>query len=183
MLKLTPKACYPLKAFCKLAYKSFLTQSASIPCKRQEKWLADCNSCDFDTTDWGKSYTLAFLCSNESNLRVFQFKLLQRTISFLKLESNLMINAVSAKKARKLLHLFWECPFVKFFWNEISNWMKNSSCFLNEEFSFLSCIGLVNDTSNLLFHHALLIARYHICFSMANKKALTLHGNYFFELF
>ena len=43
--------------------------------------------------------------------------------------------------------------------------MKKSSCFLNEEFSFLSCIGLVNDTTNLLFHHALLIARYHIYFS------------------
>ena len=43
--------------------------------------------------------------------------------------------------------------------------MKNSSCFLNEEFSFLSCVGLVNDTTNLLYHHALLIARYHIYFS------------------
>ena len=43
--------------------------------------------------------------------------------------------------------------------------MKNSSCFLNEEFSFLSCVGLVNDTTNLLYHHEILIARYHIYFS------------------
>ena len=53
------------EAFCKLAYKSFLTQTASIPCKSQEKWLTDCNFCDFDSIDWGKSYTLAFLCTNE----------------------------------------------------------------------------------------------------------------------
>ena len=81
----------------------------------------------------------------------------QQTISFLKLESNLMINAVSVKESSEtLLHLFWECLFVKSFWNEISNWMTKSSCFLKEEFSFLSCIGLVNDTTNPLFHHALL---------------------------
>ena len=58
-----------------------------------------------------------------------------------------MINAVSAKQARRL--------FCIFFGSEIGNWMENSSCFLNEEFSFLSCIGLANDTTNLLFHHAL----------------------------
>ena len=114
--KTDTKSLLSSEAFCKLACKSFLTQSASIPCKRQEKCLADCNSCDFDTTDLGKSYTLAFLCTNESNLRVFQFKLLQRTISFLKLESNLMINAVSAKKARKLFcnsfeNVLWLNPF------------------------------------------------------------------------
>ena len=89
-----------------------------------------------------------------------------------------MINAVSVKKARKL---FWECPFVKSFWNEISNWMKKSSCFLNEEFSFLTCIGLVNDTTNLLFHHALLIARYHIYFS--NQKGFNPSWELFFRTF
>ena len=36
--------------------------------------------------------------------------------------------------------------------------MKNSSCFHNKKFSFLSCIGFVNDTT-------LLIGRYHIYFS------------------
>ena len=44
------------------------------------------------------------------------------------------------------------------------------NCFLNEGFSFLSCIGFVNDTTNPLFHHTLLIA---------NKMALALQGNSF----
>ena len=43
------------------------------------------------------------------------------------------------ESSETLLHLFWEFPFVKSFWNEIiSNWMENSSCFLKEEFSFSS---------------------------------------------
>ena len=46
------------------------------------------------------------------------------------------------------------------------------NCFLNEEFSFLSYIGFVNDTTNPLFHHAFLIA---------NKMALALTGTLFFE--
>ena len=135
------------EAFCKVAYKSFLTQSTSIPCKSQEKWLADCNSCDFDMIDWGKSYTLAFLYTNESKLRVFQFKFLHRKLAtncFL-LKTGIKSNdqcSFCKESSETLLHLFWECPLVKSFWNEIGNWMKNSSCFLNEEFSFLSCIGL-----------------------------------------
>ena len=79
--KIDTKSLLSSEAFCKLAYKSFLTQSASTPCKSQEKWLADCNLCDFDTIDWGKSYTIAFLCTSESKLRVFQFKLLHRKVA------------------------------------------------------------------------------------------------------
>ena len=68
------------EAFCKLAYKIFLTQSDSFPCKSQAKWLAHCNSHDF--IDWSKSYTLAFLCTYESKLRdIFQFKLLHRKLA------------------------------------------------------------------------------------------------------
>ena len=104
----------------------------------------------------------------------------QRTISFLKLESNLMINAVSVTKARKLFCTSFgnALSLNPLIWNEISNWMKKSSCFLSEEFSFLSCIGLVNDTTNLLFHHALLIARYHIYFS--KQKGLNPSWELFF---
>ena len=63
------------------------------------------------------------------------------------------------ESSETLLHLFWEFPFAKSFWNEIiSNWMENSSCFLNEVFSFSSYLGLVNGTTNLVFHQALLIS-------------------------
>ena len=99
-----------------LAYKLFLPQTASIPCKSQEKWLADCNSCDFDTIDWGKSYTLAFLCTNKSKLCV-----LATNYSLFKIgiKSNDQ-RSFCKESSETLLHLFWECPFVKSFWNEIS---------------------------------------------------------------
>ena len=182
--KTDTKSVLSSESFCKLAYKSFLTKSASVPCQSQEKWLADCKSFDFNTTDWGKSYTLAFLCTRESKLRVFQLKLRHG-----KLATNYFLFKIGIKSndqcsfckesSETLLHLFWECPLVKSFWNEISNWMKKSSCFLNEEFSFLTCIGLVNDTTNLLFHHALLIARYHIYFS--KQKGLNPSWELFFQ--
>ena len=79
--KTDTKSLLSSAAFCNLAYKSFLIQSASTPPKSQEKWLADCNFCDFDTIDWGKSYTLPFLCTNESKLRVFEFYLLHRKVA------------------------------------------------------------------------------------------------------
>ena len=58
VLQLTPKA-----------YKIFLTQSTSIPCKSQEKWLTDYTSYGFDMINWGKSYTTGFLCTNESKIK------------------------------------------------------------------------------------------------------------------
>ena len=103
----------------------------------------------------------------------------QRTVSFLiGIKSNGQCSFCK-ESSETLLPLFWECPFVKSFWNEIGNWMKNSSCFLNKEFSFLSSIGLMNDTTNLLFHHALLIARYHIYFS--KQKGLNPSWELFFR--
>ena len=135
--KTDTKSVLSSEAFCKLAYKSFLTQSASVPCQSQEKWLADCNSFDFNTTDWGKSYTLAFLCTKESKLRVFQLKLLHGKLATkyflfkIGIKSNDQCSFCNESSETFLL-LFWGCPFVKSFWNEISDWMKNSSCFLNE---------------------------------------------------
>ena len=98
------------EAFGKLAYKIFLTQSDSFPCKSQAKWLAHCNSHDF--IDWSKSYTLAFLCTYESKLRdIFQFKLLHR-----KLATNYFLFKIGIKSGDQwsfckesleiLLHLF-----------------------------------------------------------------------------
>ena len=54
--------------------------------------------------------------------------------------------------------------------------MENSSCFLDEEFSFSSYLGLVNDTTNLLFHQALLISSYMI-YMRSNVNDATSNNN------
>ena len=130
---------------------------------------------------------MAFLCTNESKLRIFQFKLLHR-----KLATNCFLFKIGIvandqctfckASSETLLHLFWDCPVVKSFWNENNTWMRNSSCFPNEDLSFLSCIGFVNDTTSLLFHHVLLIARYHINFIFRKQCAFIHHENFFFQL-
>ena len=60
------------------------------------------------------------------------------------------------------MHLFWECTFVQAFWNGIKQWMSKRPCFPSDVFCFQSCLGFVDNTSNILSHHFLLICRYHI---------------------
>ena len=117
--------------------------------------------------DWSKSFSLPFLCTRESKLQIFQFKLLHRRISTNRylfkiglISSELCSFCESSTET--LLHLFWECPRVKIFWNEVKDWLGIFSCFSTKCFTLQSCLGFVEDASDLLFHHALLISRYHI---------------------
>ena len=153
--------------FCKLAYKMLIKQIASIPLKSQTKWLSDCNSQSVDYIDWRSSYILAFLCTRESKLRTFQFKFLHRRIatnSYLFKIGITSDNLCSFCKEHPetMMHLFWECTFVQAFWNGIKQWMSKRPCFPNDVFCFQSCLGFVDNTSNILSHHFLLICRYHI---------------------
>ena len=160
--------------FCKVAYNMFIKQIASVPHKSQSRWLSDCNCHSVDYIDWRSSYGLAFLCTRESKLRTFQFKFLHRRIatnSYLFKIGIASDNLCSFCKERKetILHLFWECTFVQAFWNEIKQWMSKRPCFPNDVFSFQSCLGFVDNASNILSHHFLLICRYHIHWSKSMR--------------
>ena len=153
--------------FCKSVYKTFVKRKASLPIESQNKWLLDFKKYDFDKIDWCKSCNLAFLCTRETKLQNFQFKLLHRRIatnSYLFkigiIQSDLC--SFCKENSETLVHFFWECPYVRNFWNEVKYWIYSHPCFSTENFSFPLCLGLVENISNLLFHHALLIARYHI---------------------
>ena len=164
--------------FCKVAYKIFIKEIASRPHKTQSKWLSDCRTYGVDKIDWCKSYNLAFLCTRETKLRTFQFKFLHRRIAT---NSYLFKIGISQSdrccfckgSSETLLHLFWECPYVQSFWNEVKTWIYSFSCFSNVNFSFLSCLGLAEDTSNLLFHHILLSARHYIYRSKLMNSSLS----------
>ena len=156
--------------FCKLAYTILIKQITSIPHKSQSKWLSDCNSQSVDCIDWRSSHGLAFLCTRESKLRTFQFKFLHRRIatnSYLFKIGITSDNLCSFCKERPetILHMFWECIFIQAFWNSIKQWMSKRPCFPNDVFSFQSCLGFVDNASNILSHHFLLICRYHIHWS------------------
>ena len=140
--------------FCKLAYKMLIKQIASIPHKSQSKWLSGCNSQSVDYIDRRSSYDLAFLCTRESKLRTFQFKFLHRKIvtnSYLFKIGITSDNLCSLCKERPetIFLMFWECIFVQAFWNGIKQWMSERPCFPNDVFSFQSCLGFVNNASNI----------------------------------
>ena len=144
--------------FCKVAYKMLIKQIPSIPHKNQNKWLSDCNSQSVYYIDWRSSYGLAFLCTRESKLRAFQLKFLHRRIATNSHLFKIGIasdNLCSFCKERRetILHLFWECIFVQFFWNEIKQWMSKRPCFPNDVFSFQSCLGFFDNASNICRYH------------------------------
>ena len=122
------------KDFCKLAYTLFIERHVSPPQRSQSKWISDFQIYDVDKIDWCQSYSLPFLCTREPKLRIFQFKLLHRRISTNRYLFKIGISSSELcsfceNSSETLLHLFWECPQVKIFWNEVKTWLCNYSCF------------------------------------------------------
>ena len=118
-----------------------------------------------DKIDWSKSYSLPFLCTRDFKLRIFQSKLLHRRISTNRYLFKIGLNAnelcsFCENSSETLLHLFWECPQVKILWNDVQKWLGNFLCFKTKSFSLQLCLGIVDDTTDFLFHQALLISRY-----------------------
>ena len=151
-------------------YNILIKQVASIPLKSQSKWLSDLSSQNLGDIDWQNTHNLPFLCTCKSKLQVFQFKFLHRRIAT---ENFLFKIGIASDNLctfcnhcpETLLHLFWEWPYVQVFWKDISHWINNKHCFSNVVFSFSSCLGFVDNPSNLLFNLFLLICRYHIFLS------------------
>ena len=155
-----------------------IKQIASIPLKSQSKWLSDCNSQSVDYIVRLSTYGLAFLCTRESKLRTFQLKFLHRRIatnSYLFKVGITSDNLCSFCKENPetMMHLFSECIFVQAFWNGIKQWMSKTPCFPNDVFSFQSCLGFVDNASNILSYLFLLICRYHIYWSKLMRLFLS----------
>ena len=74
------------------------------------------------------------------------------------------------------LHMFWECIFIQAFWNSIKQWMSKTLCFPNDVFSVQSCLGFVDDASNILSHHFLLICKYHKLMRLFPSPALCIQN-------
>ena len=75
-----PKPSFPL-THCRIIYKMLIQKKASPPTRSQTKWSAEDALLDSFPVNWKKTYSLPFLCTKETKLRVFQFKLLQRRIA------------------------------------------------------------------------------------------------------
>ena len=140
---------------------------ASLPQRNQDKWISDFQAYAVEEIDWNKTYSLLFLYTPESKLRVFQVKLIHRWISTNRylfkvgLSSSELWCSFCENTPESPLHLFCECPKIKAFWNEVIKWLGIFSCLLTKSFSYQLFLGFVDNTTALLLYHALLITRDH----------------------
>ena len=133
--------------------------------------------------DWKKSFILPFLCTRETKLQIFQFKFLHRRVA-----TNSFLHKIGLQttdrcsfcedESETIIHLFWECKFTKEFWSTTRIWIKQHLQLTTaSNLTQLTCFGLVDNTSNLLLHHTLLIARRYI-FSCKMKNTLPKYQNF-----
>lgn len=77
---------------------------------------------------WKKYYLLPYVCSYDTSLRYFQFRVLHRILPtnyFLKKISYVDSDACTfcRNTTETLEHLLYECKYVEAFWRQIMNWM------------------------------------------------------------
>ena len=154
---------------CKTFYQILIKRKTSSPVKSQGKWLAEDLFSNVQV-NWENTYQLPFLCTTETKLRVFQFKFLHRGVAtndFLLKIGKKETDSCSfcAASPKTLTHLFWHCRSSQTFWNNVSQWTSEELHLTNfniTPFSPALCLGLIDNISNLLLHHFLLIARHYI---------------------
>ena len=81
------------------------------------------------------------------------------------------------KEIHQILYNFlWECESVQKFWQNIQYWLIQHQV-KPQHFSLNlpTCLGLVDNTEDILLHYALLTGRYHIYSSKIKKTLPNLH--------
>ena len=151
--------------------------------KSQGKWLAEDLFSNVQVNG-ENTYQLPFLCTTETKLRVFQFKFLHRRVAtndFLLKIGKKETDSCSfcAGSPETLTHLFWHCRSTQTFWNNVSQWTSEELDLTNlniTPFSPALCLGLIDNISNLLLHHFLLLATslLDIIYVVANYEILFL---------
>ena len=160
---------------CSDAYKSLIKEISSTPTKSQEKWMSDCNI-DENSINWKHSYILPFHCTGETRLRTFQFKLLHRRIATNRYLNRIGISLTDTctfceQNSETLIHLFWDCVYTQTFWQNFQSWLIQHQVKSNTfVLSLPICLGLVDNIEDVLLHHALLTARFHIYSSKIKKN-------------
>ena len=119
--------------------------------------------------NWENTYQPPFLSTSETKLRVFQFKFLHRRVAtndFLLKIGKKETDSCSfyAGSPETLRHRFWHCRSTQTFWNNVSQWTSENLDLTNLIFTPITqglCLGLIDNISNRLLHHFLLIPRHY----------------------
>ena len=168
----------------KLVYTKLLSTKCKLPSHNQQKWLKDCNENGVEAINWREAYQLAAKYTKSTRIIEFQYKFLHRRIS-----TNDFLTKIGVKdnpncsfcnnEPEKLLHLFWSCPKVAFFWHSLS--LKLTLLHITPEHYTLDifvALGLKPDSSkncqqiNFLF----LLARNYILISKRRETSPKIAG-------
>ena len=146
-----------------------MQNKASIPLQSQVKWVAEKDVVGNSTVNWRNAYYLPFLCTGETKLRVFHSKFLHRRIETYDFLFMIGIKQVESRcfcgeTTKTLVHLFWNCKYTQAFWKKkLLKWMSQWIVNLKDSvFPPFLCLSLVENVSNVLLLHLLLIGRHYI---------------------
>ena len=152
---------------CRYVYQTLIKQKAPNKINAQDKWKTTLME---DSIDWKNMYMKPIKLTNETKLREFQFKFLNRIVpnnSFLfkcKIASSNLCDFCNANPD-SLEHMFWKCQHIQHFWTQFTSHIltplntNKNVCFKN----IVWCNLLdVSETNNWIVNYLILIAKYFI---------------------
>ena len=131
--------------------------------------------------DWGFIYCIPFSVTKDAKLQDFQYKLIHRiliTNSFIHRcvlkETELCTFCTETKES--IVHIFWECNYVRNFWLAIGNFLKicGASLPLNAK-DIILCLTEHSSAQGTI-NNVLIILKYYIYVCRCRCSALNLEG-------
>ena len=145
----------------KLAYKLISESIKTKPIINESKWEKIFESNDIE---WGKSYTIPYLCTREKKLQETQFKIMHYI-----LPTNSYLYKCKIKDSpncgfchlqiETIQHLLWECPKSKTLWLQLSDTLLSKGIRYN--FTAKNVI-LGDSTASMLIEHLKLMTKHYI---------------------
>ena len=153
---------------CKYFSKQYMLNVKMLPLNIQSKWEKEVHKgVVIEDYDWSCIYCIPFSVTKDTKLQDFQYKLVHRiliTNSFLYKcglkETELCTFCTETKES--LVHIFWECNYVRNFWLSVGNFLK--ICGLSLPFNAKDIIlGLTEHSSAQgTINNVIIILKYYI---------------------
>lgn len=90
--------------------------------------------------EWNKIYKMPFLCSKDTNLQWFQYRINHRILAtnsllFKMNIKNTDVCSFCSEESETLIHLFWNCRFVQAFWRQFKSLLASKNIILARDFT------------------------------------------------
>ena len=164
------------KVTSKLLYNKFKTKKQTPPSAQNRTK----NKYPQLVVDWKKIYSLPFTVTLETEIREFQYKILNdivytndKLFHFKMIETPLC--AFCQKEDESLEHLLFHCNITKNFWLAFSSWISKQNIFMETLTLINVLFGVFNDNEDFaILNHLILIVKYFIFKCKLNKTKPTL---------